>query len=81
MKPFDWIVLGTLIVLIFLALTGCVSVNVVPTELPLPIRPTMTFTAGVNQVCLSEPDANKLLHYFQQLDAFQAAWERLRATP
>ena len=78
MRPFDWVVLGTLIVLSFLVLVGCVSVNVVPTALPLPAAPELTFTAETGLICLSEGDANQLRKYFDQLNAFRAAWERLR---
>lgn len=64
--------------LLALLLSACVSVNVIPTDLPLPIMPAVQFVSSQDTVCLSEPDANKLLHYFQQLEAFRQAWERLR---
>ena len=64
--------------IILMILAGCVSVQVIPTELPLPIMPEMQFVSREGTICLSEPDANKLLRYFQQLDAFRKAWERLR---
>lgn len=79
MRPFDWVVLGTLIVLVFLVLVGCVSVNVVPTALPLPEMPELQFSPSGDAICLSEADAHKLNIYFRQLDAFRHAWERLRS--
>ena len=65
--------------IILLGLAGCVSVNVIPTALPLPEAPELTFISQTEQICLSEADANKLSKYLQQLEAFRAAWERLRA--
>ena len=79
MRPFDWVVLGTLIVLVFLVLVGCVNVQVVPTALPLPEAPELTFKSCPPDICLSEQDANKLDKYLRQLNAFREAWERLRA--
>lgn len=67
-----------LVSILLVSLAGCVSVQVIPTELPLPIMPEMQFVPREGTICLSEPDANKLLRYFQQLDAFRKAWERLR---
>ena len=67
-----------LVSMLFVSLASCVSVQVIPTELPLPIMPEMQFVSREGTICLSEPDANKLLRYFQQLDAFRKAWERLR---
>ena len=67
-----------LVSILLVSLAGCVSVQVIPTELPLPIMPEMQFVSREGTICLSEPDANKLLRYFQQLDAFRKAWERLR---
>ena len=64
--------------IILLGLAGCVSVNVVPTALPLPEAPELTFISQTGQICLSEGDANKLRKYFDQLNAFRVAWERLR---
>ena len=64
--------------IILLSLVGCVSVNVIPTDLPLPIMPEIQFVPSGDTICLSEPDANKLSRYLQQLDAFRQAWERLR---
>lgn len=78
MRPFDWVALGTLIVLSFLALVGCVSVSIIPTELPLPIMPELQFVSSGGTICLSEADANKLSKFLDQLNAFRAAWERLR---
>ena len=79
MRAFDWVGLGTLIVLSVLVLVGCVSVNVVPTALPLPEAPEILFVPSDGLVCLSESEANSLGKYFDQLNAFRAAWERLRA--
>ena len=62
-----------------LLLGACVSVNVVPTALPLPEAPELTFASQGGQVCLSESDANKLGKYLDSLNAFRSAWERLRA--
>ena len=67
------------VLLASLLLVGCVSVNVIPTELPLPVMPEIQFMSSEGTICLSEADANKLSKYLQQLDAFRAAWERLRA--
>ena len=71
--------LTILVVLIGMLLTSCISLNVVPTALPLPEAPELTFISQTGQICLSEEDANKLNRYLQQLNAFRAAWERLRA--
>ena len=65
--------------IILLSLVGCVSVNVIPTDLPLPIMPEIQFVSSEGTICLSEADANKLSKYLQQLEAFRSAWERLRA--
>ena len=65
--------------IILVGLAGCVSVNIIPTELPLPILPEIQFVSSGDTICLSEADANKLSKYLQQLEAFRAAWERLRA--
>lgn len=67
------------LLLAVLLLAGCISVNVVPTALPLPEAPELTFISQTGQICLSEADANKLNKFLQQLDAFRHAWERLRA--
>ena len=64
--------------ILLVSLASCVSVQVIPTELPLPIMPEMQFVSREGTICLSEPDANKLLRYLQQLDVFRKAWERLR---
>ena len=64
--------------ILLVGLASCVSVRVIPTELPLPIIPDVQFVSREGTICLSEPDANKLLRYLQQLDAFRKAWERLR---
>lgn len=61
-----------------LLLAGCVSVNVIPTALPLPEAPELTFISQTGQICLSEADANKLGKYLDQLNAFRHSWERLR---
>ena len=61
-----------------LILSGCVSVHLIPTELPLPERPDIVFRSVPPDICLDEPGANKLLRYFQELDAFRRAWKRLQ---
>ena len=78
MRPWDWVVLGTLIVLVAILMMACVSVNVIPTALPLPEAPALTFKSCPPDICLSEPDANNLRKYLDQLNAFRHAWERLR---
>ena len=65
--------------IILLGLAGCVSVNVIPTALPLPEAPEVTFISQTGQICLSEADANKLGKYLDSINAFRSAWERLRA--
>ena len=62
-----------------LLLGACVSVNVIPTALPLPEFPELTFKSCPPDICLSEQDANRLNKYLQQMEAFRSAWERLRA--
>ena len=62
-----------------LLLGGCVSLSIIPTELPLPVMPEIQFVPSGDTICLSTTDANKLSKYLQQLEAFRAAWERLRA--
>ena len=54
---------------------GCVSVKMQPI-LPFPPAPPLTFSAQ-GPVCLGEQDANSLLKYFDKLDAYQQAIERL----
>lgn len=81
MRPWDWVVLGILAVLIVLALTGCSNIQVVPTALPLPEAPEIVFKSCPPDVCLSESDANKLDRYFQALETFRATWQRLQAEP
>ena len=71
--------LTILVVLIGMLLTSCISLNVVPTALPLPEAPELTFKSCPPDICLSEQDANRLNKYLQQMEAFRSAWERLRA--
>ena len=61
-----------------LLLGACVSVNVIPTALPLPEAPELMFISQTGQICLSEADANKLGKYLDSLNAFRAVWNRLR---
>ena len=65
--------------IILVGLAGCISVNVIPTELPLPVMPEIQFVSSEGTICLSEADADKLRKFLDQLNAFRAAWERLRA--
>ena len=67
-----------IVLLVGLLLAGCVNVQVIPTSLPLPEQPELTFKSCPPDICLSEEDANKLDKYFQKLDAFRDAWQRLR---
>lgn len=71
-----WMLLASLLLV---SLAGCVSVNVVPTALPLPEAPDLTFLSQTGQICLSEADANQLGKYLDSINAFRQAWERLRA--
>lgn len=54
-------------------LAGCVHVAQEP-PLPMPVRPQVTFFRCVpSMICMTELDANKLLRYTEQLDAFEKA--------
>ena len=55
-------------------LVGCVSVGVTP-DLPMPKFPSVQFVQS-GQVCLSEPDANDLRVYFDELTAYREALQR-----
>ena len=67
------------LVLLLVVSAGCVSVNVIPTDLPLPQAPELHFDlVGGSSICLDQTDANKLRRYFDELNAFRHAWERLR---
>ena len=64
--------------LLVVLLPGCVSVGVTP-DLPFPKAPSLTFTLvldGTN-VCLGIEEANALRVYFDSLDAYQQALQRL----
>ena len=62
-----------------LLLGGCISLQIIPTSLPLPEAPELMFLSQTEQICLSEADANKLGKYLDSLNAFRAVWNRLRA--
>ena len=64
--------------LLAILLPGCISVGVTP-DLPLPKAPALMFTLlpdGKN-VCLGIEEANALRVYFDSLDAYQQALQRL----
>ncbi|OFV86872.1 MAG: hypothetical protein A3J75_00140 [Acidobacteria bacterium RBG_16_68_9] len=68
------------IALIFLCLTigGCAWVRPVPTRLPFPSPPAISFHRGSeDDICLSEEEAAKLGRWLDQVRAFRHAWERL----
>lgn len=46
--------------------------------LPFPARPAVTWYTGTDGgFCLTLDDANRLLHFDDQLRAFESAWRRL----
>lgn len=73
-------VVSLIIVALCVFFAGCVSVTVLG-DMPLPLAPQLTFqacqVAGVATICISEVDANKLRAYFDQLNAYRHAVDRL----
>ena len=58
-------------------LLGCVNVRVSPALL-LPPTPALHFEVCQDtKVCLSEADGNKLLKYFEALDAYRLSLQAL----
>lgn len=67
--------------MLLLGLAGCISLNIIPTDLPLPQSPQIAFKSCGPDICLTPTDANRLDRYFQEMAAFRGAWERLRTKP
>lgn len=73
----EWGILAVVFFVVALALFGCVSLTILPTALPLPEAPDLTFQSFQGMICVSEADANTLNHYWQEMAEFRKAWQRL----
>ena len=73
----NWLLLMLWLIAIGILVFGCVSVAV-PTDLRLPAFPNLTFISRYETVCLLEPDADKLLRYLEEVEAFRESWQRLQ---
>lgn len=81
----DWLdiwsvtIVSLIILALIMFLTGCVTVQVAAT-LPFPPAPALHFTAcQPGYVCLTDADGNSLRKFFDQLDAFAHAQNRIAA--
>lgn len=71
---------GIVSLLAALAFTGCVHVATEP-ALEIPQRPIAHFRCRDGVCCLSEADTNAIIKWVKELDAFEAARQRVLKNP
>ncbi len=74
----DWNDYPMLVLVAALLVSGCAHVPALEPALPFPTMPSVLFTMDpTGDICVSQADANLLNKWFQKIDEFEAARQRL----